>query len=558
MASKQQVKRRHPIFITTRRPIASAPWTVVEMMQMKTPLGSDDRGPRTGLRRMTTALLLGTALIGVPVGAVLTFDRPAVAQAEAQTSIVPAAPGSFAGLVRQVTPAVVNVSTTEHPSASQQMADQDEGGQMQRQFPPGSPFDDFFKRFFDEQQPGRRGPRGGGGGDEGNQVVHGAGSGFIIDPAGYIVTNNHVVKDADNITVTLNDGTEIPAKVIGTDEKTDLALLKVDTDKKLTAVEWGDSDAAQVGDWVVAVGNPFGLGGSVTAGIVSARGRDLQSGPFDDFLQIDAPINRGNSGGPSFDTSGKVIGINSAIYSPSGGSVGIGFAIPSNLAKTVIAQIREHGSVQRGWLGVQIQSVTPEMAEALGLDKAKGALVADVQDDSPALKAGLHQGDVITTYDGKPVNQLSDLPRLVADTTAGKTVPVEVLRNGKTETISVEIAKLPASQEKVASADENGPAVDDQLGLSLSALTPKVRREFSVPDEIEGVLVTGIRDDGPARETGVGPGDVIVRVGSEAVKTPSEVAKQVKAAKEADRNAVMLLINHQGDQRFVALKLPKA
>ncbi len=529
---------------------------------MKTPFGSDDRGPRTGLRRMTAALLLGTALIGVPVGAVLTFDRPAVAQnqAEAPTSIVPAAPGSFAGLVRQVTPAVVNVSTTEHPTAAQ-MADEDEdngGGQM-RQFPPGSPFDQFFKRFFDEQQQGRRGPRGGGnGGGDADQVIHGAGSGFIIDPAGYIVTNNHVVKGADNITVTLNDGTVIPAKVVGTDEKTDLALLKIDTDKKLTTVEWGDSDAAQVGDWVVAVGNPFGLGGSVTAGIVSARGRDLHSGPFDDFLQIDAPINRGNSGGPSFDTSGKVIGINSAIYSPSGGSVGIGFAIPSNLAKTVIAQIRDHGSVQRGWLGVQIQSVTPEMAEALGLDKARGALVADVQDDSPALKAGLHQGDVITTYDGKPVAQLSDLPRLVADTTAGKTVPVEVLRNGKSETVSVEIAKLPASQEKVASAEENGPAVDDQLGLSLSTLTPKVRREFSVPDEIEGVLVTGIRDDGPARETGVGPGDVIVRVGSEAVKTPSEVAKQVKAAKEADRNAVMLLINHQGDQRFVALKLPKA
>ncbi|MGK9165301.1 DegQ family serine endoprotease [Inquilinus limosus] len=522
---------------------------------MKTPFGSDDRGPRTGLRRMTAALLLGTALIGVPVGAVLTFDRPAVAQnqAEAPTSIVPAAPGSFAGLVRQVTPAVVNVSTTEHPSASQ-MADEDEGGRM-RQFPPGSPFDEFFKRFFDEQQPGRRGPRGGGG--DSDPVIHGAGSGFIIDPAGYIVTNNHVVKDADNITVTLNDGTVIPAKVVGTDEKTDLALLKVDTDKKLTAVEWGDSDAAQVGDWVIAVGNPFGLGGSVTAGIVSARGRDLHSGPFDDFLQIDAPINRGNSGGPSFDTSGKVIGINSAIYSPSGGSVGIGFAIPSNLAKTVIAQIREHGSVQRGWLGVQIQQVTPEMADALGLDKARGALVADVQEDSPALKAGLHQGDVITSYDGKPVNQLSDLPRLVADTAAGKTVPVEVLRNGKTETISVEIAKLPASQQ-VASAEENGPAVDDQLGLSLSALTPKVRREYGVPDDVDGVLVTGTREDGPARETGVGPGDVIVRVGSEAVKTPSEVAKQVKAAKEADRNAVMLLINRQGDQRFVALKLPKA
>jgi len=522
---------------------------------MKTPFGSDDRGPRPGLRRTTAALLLGTALIGVPVGAVLTFDRPAAAQnqtTEAPTALVPSAPGSFAGLVKQVFPAVVNVSTTEHPAASHMM----QRGDMP--FPPGSPFDEFFRRFFDQQQPGGRGvPRGGDDDGDSSPVIHGAGSGFIIDPAGYIVTNNHVVKDADKITVTLNDGTEIPAKVVGTDEKTDLALLKVDTDKKLTAVEWGDSDAAQVGDWVIAVGNPFGLGGTVTAGIVSARGRDLHSGPFDDFLQIDAPINRGNSGGPTFDTSGKVIGINSAIYSPSGGSVGIGFAIPSNLAKGVIAQIREHGSVQRGWLGVQIQAVTPEMAEALGLDKAKGALVADVQEDSPALKAGLHQGDVILSYDGKPVNQLSDLPRLVADTPAGKTVPIEIQRDGKAQTVSVEIAKLKGTQQ-VASAEENGPSVDDQLGLSLSALTPKVRREYGVSDDVEGVLVTGIREDGPARETGVGPGDVIVRVGSEAVKTPSEVAKQVKAAKAADRNAVMLLINRQGDQRFVALKLPKA
>lgn len=521
---------------------------------MKSPFGSDHRGPRPGFRRVTAALLLGTALVGVPVGAVLTFDRPAVAQSqnEPTTSIVPAAPGSFAGLVRQVTPAVVNVSTTAHAKPNQ-MAERGED----MQFPPGSPFEDFFKRFYGERRPGRGGPGGGEDGDAGPEI-RGAGSGFIIDPAGYIVTNNHVVKDADQITVTLTDGTEIPAKVIGTDEKTDLALLKIETDKTLTAVGWGDSDAAQVGDWVIAVGNPFGLGGSVTAGIISARGRDLRSGPFDDFLQIDAPINRGNSGGPSFDTSGKVIGINSAIYSPSGGSVGIGFAIPSNLAKTVIAQIREHGSVERGWLGVQIQAVTPEMAEALGLDKAKGALVADVQDNSPALKAGLKQGDVVLSFDGKTVNQLSDLPRLVADTAAGKTVPVEVLRNGRTETVSVDIAKLPNSQQVASAEESSSPSVDDQLGLSLSALTPKVRREFGVPDEVQGVLVTGIREDGPARKIGMGPGDVIVRVGSEAVKTPSEVAKQVEAAKSAERNAVMLLINRQGDQRFVAMKLPKA
>ncbi|HMG50991.1 MAG TPA: trypsin-like peptidase domain-containing protein [Inquilinus sp.] len=379
---------------------------------MDTPFDSDNRGRRPRLRRMTAALLVGTALIGVPLGAVFAFDSPPAVQGKPlETSLAPAASGSFAGLVHQVMPGVVNVSIAGHASP-REVAD------------------------------GAGGPRGGEG--SGHQF-HGAGSGFVIDPAGYIVTNNHVVKDADDITVTFSDGTKLPAKVVGTDEKTDLALIKVKADRKLTAVEWGDSDAAQVGDWVVAVGNPFGLGDTVTAGIVSARGRDLNSNPLEDFLQIDAPINPGNSGGPSFDASGKVIGINSEIYSPSGGSVGIGFAIPSNLAKTVIGQIRDHGSVQRGWLGVQIQAVTPEIAAAVGLDKAEGVLVAAVQKNSPAQKAGLQQGDVILSFDGKPVGQIQALPRLVAATAAGDTVQVKVLRNGKTETVPVDIARLPKS-----------------------------------------------------------------------------------------------------------------
>jgi serine protease Do len=381
---------------------------------MKTPFD----GRRPGLRRMTAALLVGTALIGVPVGAVLAFGAPAVAESQppaaapvAAAPLVPAASGSFAGLAHQVMPGVVNVAITGHEGPAQ-VADRD--------------------------GPRGREPRGG-------QQIHGAGSGFIIDPAGYIVTNNHVVKDADEISVTLNDGTVLPAKVVGTDPKTDLALIKVKADKKLAAVEWGDSDAAQVGDWVMAVGNPYGLGDTVTAGIVSARGRDINSNPLEDFLQIDAPINPGNSGGPSFDAGGKVIGINSEIYSPSGGSVGIGFAIPSNLAKSVIAQIREHGSVQRGWLGVQIQALTPELAEAAGLDTARGALVAEVQKNSPALKAGLRQGDVIVSFGGKPVAQSKDLPRLVAETATGTAVPMEVLRDGKTQTLSVDIALQPKS-----------------------------------------------------------------------------------------------------------------
>ncbi|MGL4960502.1 MAG: S1C family serine protease [Inquilinus sp.] len=383
---------------------------------MKSPFDADGRRP--GLRRMTAALLVGTALIGAPVAAVLAFGGPAVAQSQppaaapvAPAALVPAMSGSFAGLAHQVMPGVVNVSITGHQGPAQ-VADRDGG------------------------------PRRGGG-----QEIHGAGSGFIIDPAGYIVTNNHVVKDADELSVTLNDGTVLPAKVVGTDPKTDLALIKVKADKPLTAVEWGNSDAAQVGDWVMAVGNPYGLGSTVTAGIVSARGRDINSNPLEDFLQIDAPINPGNSGGPSFDAAGKVIGINSEIYSPSGGSVGIGFAIPSNLAKSVIAQLREHGSVQRGWLGVQIQALTPELAEAAGLDKAKGALVAEVQKGSPALKAGLHQGDVIVSFDGKPVAESKDLPRLVAETASGTTVPVEVLRDGQSKTLSVDIALQPKPVE---------------------------------------------------------------------------------------------------------------
>ncbi|WP_343713662.1 Do family serine endopeptidase [Inquilinus sp.] len=389
----------------------------------------DGDGRRPGRRRMAVALLVGTAL-GLPVGAVLAFGPAAVAESQpaaapavaaaapAQAApLVTAASGSFAGLVHQVMPGVVNVAITGHEGPAQ-VADRDGPG-------PG---------------PHLR-PHGGG------QAIHGAGSGFIIDPAGYIVTNNHVVKDADEITVTLNDGTVLPAKVIGTDPKTDLALIKVKAGKPLTAVEWGDSDAAQVGDWVMAVGNPYGLGGTVTAGIVSARARDINSNPLEDFLQIDAAINPGNSGGPSFDAGGKVIGINSEIYSPSGGSVGIGFAIPSNLAKSVIAQLREHGSVQRGWLGVQIQQVTPEMAEALGLGTAKGALVAEVQKNSPALKAGLRQGDVILSFGGKPVAQSKDLPRLVAEAPSGTTVPVQVLRDGKPKDLSVGIAVQPKPVE---------------------------------------------------------------------------------------------------------------
>ncbi len=369
------------------------------------------------------------------------------------------------------------------------------------------------------------------------------------------MTNNHVIDGASEITVTLQDGTALPATLVGRDAKTDLALLKVKSDKALPSVDWADSAKTRVGDWVMAVGNPFGLGGTVTKGIVSARGRDIHSGPYDDYFQLDAAINRGNSGGPTFDLSGRVIGINTAIYSPNGGSVGIGFAIPSNLAKDVVAQLKENGKVERGWLGVKIQEVTPEIAESVGLPSAKGALVAEVTVDSPAARAGLHQGDVILSYDGKPVDALRDLTRRVAETKAGGTVDLKIIRQGREKTVAVHIDRLADTQ--VASADEgkgdrSAPASEAVQGLKLATLDAATRKKLGVDEAIKGVLVTGLA---PKTETPIRTGDVIVRVGDEAVKTPADVSRKVAEAEKAGQKAVLVLINRQGNETFVALKL---
>lgn len=489
--------------------------------------------PRQSRRRAAVvALLMGsTVLTG---GAIVGMDR-IVSPAHAATASETAGnPGSFADLVERVSPAVVAISTTQTRP----------GGQMppapeMPMVPPGSPFEHFFQQFGNRfNHPSQ--PR----------EIHALGSGFITDPQGYIVTNNHVIENATDIKVTLKDGTVLPAELVGRDPKTDLALIKVDAEKELPYLEFGNSDEVRVGDWVVAVGSPFGLGGTVTAGIVSGRGRDINAGPYDDFLQIDASINHGNSGGPTFDAEGRVVGINTAIYTPSGGSVGIGFAIPSNLAAPVIAELREDGEVDRGWLGVRIQEVTPEIAESLGMEDHEGALVAAVEPESPAAEAGLQQGDVIVTYDGQPIESIRDLTFDVAATTAGDEVDLVAIRDGDRQTLDVTIGELEPTVA-MASADPTAADGDTTLGLALTSLDQAARQRFGIDPKVEGVLVVGVQDP----ETPLRPGDVIVEAGSHPVTSPNEVAQEVDAAKSEGRNAVLFLVNRGGMQQFLAVEI---
>ena len=384
------------------------------------------------------------------------------------------------------------------------------------------------------------------------------GSGFIIDPSGYVVTNSHVVGGASKVEVTLQDDSKYPAKIIGRDPKTDIALLKIKADKPLPYVTFGDTSTAQVGDWVMAVGNPFGLGGTVTTGIISARGRDIHSGPFDDFLQIDAPINRGNSGGPTFNLDGQVIGINTAIYSPNGGSVGIGFAVPSNLAKTVVAQLEEHGKVSRGWLGVQIQEVTPAIAASLGLQGEHGALVAVVTPDSPGAKAGLKQGDVILTLNGNEVSRLRDLPRLVAETAPDTGVKMKVWRNGQMVELQATLGELP-NNEQVASAadgqDQDESARADALGMHLAPLNSQFRRELHAGKDVQGVVITRVDPGSAAAEVGLSEGDVVVAIDQQPVKTPQEAAAKLKEAAASPKKSALLLLNRHGVTQYVGVNL---
>ena len=455
------------------------------------------------------------------------------------------APDSFADLAQKLLPAVVNISTTQNVEGR--------GGVQIPQLPPGSPFEDFFKDFFEKN---RR--------QEQKRSVTSLGSGFIIRNGEYVVTNNHVIQDADEITVILQDNTRLKAELIGRDQKTDLAVLKVKPKDKLPAVKFGNSDKARVGDWVIAIGNPFGLGGSVTAGIISARGRNIGNGAnYTDFIQTDASINRGNSGGPMFNLNGEVIGVNTAIYSPTGGSVGIGFSIPSAKVKTVVNQLIKHGEVKRGWLGVRIQEVTDEIAESLGLKEATGALVADVVAGGPAEKSKIKTGDVILRFDGKKVKTMRHLPRLVAETDIDKPVKVTVWRNKEEVSINVKVGELDEEKIKQASkssgsgGNKNNVVVDD-LGLVLSVATPELKKRFKLDEKTKGVVVTKVKRDSAAAEKGLRPGDVIVEVTQEEVSHPGKVLEKVKAAVAAGRKSVLLLLEGQGGLRFVVVKIGKA
>ncbi|MGX7707603.1 Do family serine endopeptidase [Methylobacterium sp. Gmos1] len=497
---------------------------------------------RKALASVAAVTLVATGALGT---AFLPPSSPAYAQALPQTPITTAEhpPGSFAPIVNRVKPGVVSVKVKLKDDASD---DEDGGGQPNLQNVPPQ-LREFFRRF------GEGGPNGGMGGGMGRPQRHGGGaaqgSGFFITADGYVVTNNHVVNNAKTVEVTLDDGRTLPAKIIGTDPKTDLALLKVTDGAPFPYVKLAHG-APQVGDWVVAIGNPFGLGGTVTAGIVSARGRDIGAGPYDDFLQIDAPINKGNSGGPTFNVSGEVVGVNTAIASPSGGNVGLAFAIPSETVQAVVDQLRTDGKVARGYLGLQIQPVTKDIADSLGLDKAKGALVTSAQDGTPAAKAGLKSGDVVQAVNGDPVTDARELSRKIASLKPGTKVDLAYLRGGKAETAQVTLGTLP-NDTKVASANDNGGGRGDsqpRLGLSLAPAG-------QVGAGQEGVAVVSVDPDGPAAAKGIQEGDVILDVGGQPVSTLSDVASRIRAAESDGRKAVLMRVKNDKGTRFVAIGL---
>ena len=461
-------------------------------------------------------------------------------------------PTGFADIVAKVKPAVISVRVKIPASAEPAMMQQ-QGDDDQDAIPsvPGSPMDKFFQQFGDQfGHQGRQGQRGHS--PQGHPTITGEGSGFFITADGYAVTNNHVVDHAKSVQVTTDDGTIYTAKVVGTDQKTDLALIKVDGKSDFPFVKFAEH-APAVGDWVVAVGNPFGLGGTVTAGIVSARGRDIGAGPYDDYVQIDAPINKGNSGGPAFDVEGNVIGVNTAIYSPSGGSVGIGFDIPADTVKTVVAELKATGHVTRGWLGVQIQPVTASIADSLGMKKAEGALVAAPQDGSPAAKAGILSGDVITAVNGTPVKDARELARTIGTIAPNATVKLDIIRNGQTKTISLTLGEMPDQQQAKADTDSAQPAGGvPHLGLSVAPAS-----EVSGAGA-QGVVVVAVDPDSPAAEQGFQAGTVILDVGGKAVANVGDVRKALVDAKAQGRHQVLMRVKMGDAMRFVALPLGDA
>jgi serine protease Do len=475
------------------------------------------------------------------------------AQPQAQPQALPpgTGPASVADLAQGLLESVVNISTSQTVKGGENP----ESVPMP-QLPEGSPFQDFFDDFFKDRQ-------GDGGGD---RKVQSLGSGFVVDAEkGIIVTNNHVIADADEIEVNFNDGSKVKAKLKGTDTKTDIAVLEVDPKAHpLKAVKFGNSDSMRIGDWVMAIGNPFGLGGTVTVGIISARNRDINSGPYDDFIQTDAAINRGNSGGPLFNMHGEVVGINTAIISPSGGSIGIGFSIPSQLAAGVVDQLTNFGETRRGWLGVRIQPVTDEIAESLGMDKAKGSLVAGVIKGGPVDNGSILPGDVIIKFDGKDVNEMRDLPRVVAESPVGKAVDVIIIRKGVQQTVKVTLGRL-EDGEKLASAESDqggdkgaGEVVSTAkvLGMTIGELNDAARTKFDISKDVSGVVVSDVAKDSAAAERGIVAGEVITEIAQESVSTPQQVLDRIAALKEQGRkNALLMLASKSGELRFVTIRM---
>jgi len=490
------------------------------------------------------AVLLGLAIIEIGCApADLQFLAP---------SVTGRAPPSFAPVVQGVMPTVVNVSAIQR--ASKTAADQTElrPGRAKDQSAlgglPPSALDELLRRFFEQQ--GRKGLP---------LPSTALGSGFIVDPGGYVVTDDHVVENADKITITLQDGAQYQARVIGRDAMTDLALVKIDAERPLPHARWGDSDTARVGDWVLAIGNPFGLDNTVSSGIISARGRDIHAGPYDDFLQIDAAINRGNSGGPTFDLNGNVIGINTAIYSPNGGSVGIGFAIPANLARPVVEQLKANGRVARGWLGVQIQQVTPEIAESFGLPKLEGALVAGVSADGPAARAGLAQGDIILSVNGHDISRMRELPLVVAQTAIGEAAAVTVWRRNAETTLRPVIGEMPESAETLATrqGESEGQRLERPgvVGLKLAPLTQQRRQRLGVPNKVNGVVVTAIDEDSSFADLDLLPGDVIEAINQRPVTSPEDATSRLQEAAASGRGSVLMLINRHGTDHYLATSI---
>jgi serine protease Do len=502
---------------------------------------------RIGLMRLPRMVALAAA-------ATLAVGMSA-APAHVEPSKLPGGgPSSVADIASGLLDAVVNISTSQTVKGGESP-----DSVPMPKLPEGSPFEDYFHDFFDNKNGDR---------DDSPRKVQSLGSGFIVDAGkGLVVTNNHVIADADDIEVNFSDGAKLKATLVGTDTKTDIALLKVDPSKhKLKAVKFGDSDVMRIGDWVMAIGNPFGLGGTVTLGIISARDRDINSGPYDDYIQTDASINRGNSGGPLFNMNGEVIGINTAIISPSGGSIGIGFSIPSQLASMVVEQLDKYGETRRGWLGVRIQMVTDEVAESLDMPAARGALVVGVIKGGPVDHGELQPGDVIVKFDGRDIKEMHELPRVVAESPVGKDVEVVVIRKGKEQTVRVKLGRL-EDGDKLARADEDqldGAAPEQKkqplsnavLGMSLGALDDALRERFKIADTVSGVVVTGVEANSAAEEKGIAAGDVITEITQQTVSKPKDVTERIAALKGQGRKAALLMLaSEDGELRFVTLRI---